>query len=78
LFDEQALVPPKTPNVSLKLVNSIMSEQGPYRLPRPGRRKPNLIGVDTPVDLVNRRFTATMPNDLWCTDITEHPARDGN
>ena len=64
-------------NVNLKLVNSIMSEQGLYGLPRPGRRKPNLIGVDTPVDLVNRRFTATRPNELWCTDITEHPARDG-
>jgi transposase-like protein len=64
-------------NVNLKLVNSIMSEHGLYGLPRPGRRKPNLIGVDTPADLVNRRFTATGPNELWCTDITEHPARDG-
>ena len=42
-----------------------------------GGRKPNLIGVDTPVDLVSRRFAATRPNELWCTDITEHPARDG-
>jgi putative transposase len=49
-------------NVNHKLVNSIMSEHGLYGLPRPGRRKPNLIGVDTPVDLVNRRFPATMPN----------------
>jgi putative transposase len=64
-------------NVNHKLVNSIMSEHGLYGLPRPGRRKPNLIGVDTPVDLVSRRFTATRPNELWCTDITEHPARDG-
>lgn len=61
-------------NVNHKLVNSIMAENGLYGLPRPGRRKPNLIGVDTPVDLVNRRFRATMPNQLWCTDITEHPA----
>jgi putative transposase len=30
-----------------------------------------------PSDLVNRHFTATRPNELWCTDITEHPARDG-
>ena len=49
-------------NVNLKLVNSIMTEHGLYGLPRPGRRKPNLIGVDTPVDLVNQRFTATRPN----------------
>jgi len=52
-------------NVNLKLVKPIMSEHGLYGLPRPGRRKPNLIGVDTPVDLVNWRFNATMPNELW-------------
>ena len=51
-------------NVNHKLVNSIMSEHGLYGLPRPGQRKPNLIGVDTPVDLVNRQFAATMPNEL--------------
>jgi transposase-like protein len=64
-------------NVNLKLVNSIMSEQGLYGLPRPGRCKPNLIGVDTPVHLVHRRHTAAAPNELWCTYITGHPARDG-
>ena len=64
-------------NVNLKLVNSIMSEHGLCGLPRPGRRIPNLIKVNTPADLVNRHFTATRPNELWCTDITEHPARDG-
>jgi putative transposase len=61
-------------NVNHKLVNSIMSEYGLYGLPRPGRRKPNLIGVDTPVDLVNRRFTAAVPNQLWCTDIERREA----
>jgi transposase InsO family protein/transposase-like protein len=64
-------------NVNHKLVNSIMSEHGLCGLPRPGRGIPNLIKVKTPEDLVNRRFTATRPNELWCTDITEHPARDG-
>lgn len=64
-------------NVNLKLVNSIMSEHGLCGLPRPGRRIPSLIRVATPEDLVNRHFTATRPNELWCTDITEHPARDG-
>lgn len=24
-----------------------------------------------------RHFAATRPNELWCTNITEHPARDG-
>jgi putative transposase len=65
-------------NVNLKLVSSIMTEHGLYGLPRPTRRLPNLIRVATPADLVNRCFTATRPNELWCTDITEHPARDGH
>jgi transposase InsO family protein len=64
-------------NVNLKRVNSIMSEHGLCGLPRPGRRIPNLIKVNTPEDLVNRQFVATRPNELWCTDITEHQARDG-
>ena len=28
-------------------------------------------------DLVERQFTAQRPNQLWLTDITEHPTRDG-
>jgi putative transposase len=28
-------------------------------------------------DLVNRQFTATAPNRLWLTDITEHPTAEG-
>jgi putative transposase len=28
-------------------------------------------------DLVNRQFTATGPNQLWVTDITEHPTGEG-
>lgn len=64
-------------NVNLKLVRAIMTEQGISGLPHPRRRIPNLIRLHTPADLVNRHFTATRPNELWCTDITEHPARDG-
>ena len=63
--------------VNLKLIRSIMSEHGLHGLPHPPRRIPSLIRVNTPADLVNRQFTATRPNELWCTDITEHPARDG-
>jgi putative transposase len=29
------------------------------------------------VDLVNRKFVATRPNQLWVTDITEHPTDEG-
>uniref|UniRef100_UPI000A169E13 DDE-type integrase/transposase/recombinase n=1 Tax=Mycobacterium saskatchewanense TaxID=220927 RepID=UPI000A169E13 len=33
--------------------------------------------MPAPADLINRHFSATQPNQLWCTDVTEHPARDG-
>ena len=29
------------------------------------------------VDLVDRQFARTEPNQLWVTDITEHPTREG-
>ncbi len=63
--------------VNLKLIGSIMREKGLAGLPRMRRRRPDLLGVSTPTDLVQRQFTADLPNQLWFTDITEHPARDG-
>jgi putative transposase len=30
------------------------------------------------VDLVERNFRADAPNELWLTDITEHPTREAN
>lgn len=64
-------------NVNHKLVSAIMAELGIAGLPRPGKRKPNLLAVETLVDRVNRGFTASRPNEVWFTDITEHPAQDG-
>ncbi|WP_205873909.1 IS3 family transposase [Mycobacterium camsae] len=61
-------------NVNLKLVRSIMTEHGLSGLPRPRRRIPTLIRVTTPDDLVNRHFTASRPNELWCTDIVRREA----
>lgn len=61
-------------NVNHKLVSAIMTELGIAGLPRPGKRKPNLLGIETLVDRVNRGFSASRPNELWFTDITEHPA----
>lgn len=29
-------------------------------------------------DLVERDFAAAAPNELWPTDITEHPTAEGN
>lgn len=41
--------------------------------PKRKRAKPDQIATD----LVGRRFTRTGPNQLWITDITEHPTREG-
>ncbi len=49
-------------NVNLKLVDSIMPENGLCGLPRPGRRLLNLIPINTPADLVNRQLIATWLN----------------
>ena len=60
-----------------KLVAKFMADLGLAGLPRKKTRKRNLIGVRTISDLVNRNFTADQPNQLWVTDITEHPTREG-
>jgi putative transposase len=41
------------------------------RRPRPKRETPSAA------DLVNRNFTRTARDQLWVTDITEHPTREG-
>jgi len=58
-------------------VGSIMRELGikglpTRRLPR-GARLPRV----TSLDLVEREFRRDGPNQLWMTDITEHPTREG-
>ena len=35
--------------------------------------KPDQVAAD----LVDRKFSRTGPNQLWVTDITEHPTRQG-
>ncbi len=43
-----------------------------------GRRKWKRIRPDTiATDLVERTFARSGPNQLWVTDITEHPTREG-
>jgi len=41
------------------------------RRPRPRHQTP------TASDLVHRQFTRPVPDQLWVTDITEHPTREG-
>ena len=62
--------------VSERLVAILMSLAGIYGLPGPARVK-RLRGVVTADDLVNRKFHRLSPNELWVTDITEHPTREG-
>jgi len=58
-------------------VEGIMHELGLKGLPR--RRLPRGAKVSkvTSLDLVGRVFRRTAPNELWLTDITEHPTREG-
>ena len=63
--------------VNKKLVWKIMRQLGIRGLPGPKKWKPNLVNAATEEDLVKRNFMATGPNELWLTDITEHPTREG-
>jgi transposase InsO family protein len=62
--------------VSKHLVEILMHNAGIYGLPGPARIK-RLRGVATAGDLVNRKFHRLSPNELWVTDVTEHPTREG-
>jgi len=47
--------------------------------PRPAGQSPVATKAADPTasDLVNRDFTRSSPNQLWVTDVTEHPTREG-
>lgn len=62
--------------VSSRLTFLLMHDAGLYGLPGPSRVK-RLRGAVTADDLVNRKFHRDRPNELWVTDITEHPTREG-
>ncbi|MCM3578635.1 IS3 family transposase [Micrococcus sp. 2A] len=61
---------------SSRLVWVLMTRAGIGGLPGPARIK-RLKGVATADDLVNRKFHRLELNELWVTDITEHPTREG-
>jgi putative transposase len=63
--------------VNTKLVKKLMARLGLRGLPGPRRVGKNLKNVATADDLVQRDFTATGPNELWLTDITEHATLEG-
>jgi putative transposase len=65
--------------VNRKTVRAAMRRLGLHGLPaRKGRRRggPQSNGVAA-TDLVARQFARDAPNQLWLTDITEHPTREG-
>jgi putative transposase len=62
--------------VNKKLVFKIMRELGLKGLPGPRKGVKNLKNIATCEDLVQRSFIATKPNELWLTDITEHPTAE--
>ena len=59
------------------LLLSVMREQQICGLPRRKGRKTGRSPAETTADLVNREFDREGPNQLWMTDITEHPTREG-
>ena len=63
--------------VNTKLVKRIMRELGLKGLPGPKKGYKNLKNARTCEDLVQRQFSASAPNELWLTDITEHPTAEG-
>jgi putative transposase len=63
--------------VNKKLVWKIMRELGLQCLPGPKKGVKNLKNIATAEDLVQRSFVANRPNQLWLTDITEHPTGEG-
>ena len=63
-------------HVSERLVAVLMSKAGIRGLPGPAKVK-RLHGIATADDLVHRKFHRLSPNELWITDITEHPTREG-
>ncbi len=57
-------------------VAMLMSRAGLHGLPnRKVRYRP--AGIATAADLVDRQFARTSRDQLWVTDITEHPTREG-
>jgi transposase InsO family protein len=63
-------------SVSRKTVAALMRRAG--LAGQPLRRQAKKVPAATTVtDLVKRDFRRDGPNQLWATDITEHPTREG-
>ncbi len=58
-------------------VASIMNELGIKGLPKRRLPRSARLGRVGGPDLVRRAFARKAPDELWMTDITEHPTREG-
>jgi putative transposase len=58
-------------------VGAIMHQLGLKGLPTRRLPKGARVGNVTSLDLVRREFRRDAPDQLWMTDITEHPTREG-
>jgi transposase InsO family protein len=63
--------------VNRKTVRKIMRLHGLYGLPGSRKLFRSKANKATAADLVERRFDRPGPDQLWVTDITEHPTREG-
>jgi putative transposase len=63
--------------VNRKTVRKIMRLHGHHGLPGLSKRFRSKANIATTADLVERRFDRPAPDQLWVTDITEHPTREG-
>jgi putative transposase len=63
--------------VNRKTVRKIMRIQGLHGLPGSRKLFRSKANIATTADLVERRFDRPAPDQLWVTDITEHPTREG-
>jgi hypothetical protein len=70
------LVPGKGITIGRGTVALLMARAGLQGLPN-GRRLYRPSGLATASDLVDRQFSRSEPDQLWVTDITEHPTREG-
>jgi putative transposase len=58
-------------------VNRLCTAQRLWSVHSRKRGRQRVPGPPVHDDLVERRFTAERPNQLWLTDITEHPTAEG-
>ena len=65
--------------VNHKRIARLMREAGIQGLYRRRRRGCTVrdLHAEPYVDLVDRDFVVEGPDEIWCTDVTEHPTREG-